>query len=207
MPPSAYSAKPIRGLVVDAESGKPLEGVIVVVQWVLKVATVGGQNPRSHLEVSETVTGSGGTYTFPGWGPKPNPVTIDLSKGYLCCFLDSWAPQLSFFKPGYTPITVVNRYESNDPVRTSEWDGKTVKLQKLTGAPDEWAKHLRSLQITLGWGHLMDWHLLPRMTLALELERLGLENTPIAKRGLNISGLYALGTTIEEVRRFLEAQK
>jgi len=53
----------------------------------------------------------------------------------------------------------------------------------------------------------MDWRRLPRMTLSLEVERLRLRDSAIAKRGLNISGLYALGTSIEEVSKFVEGHK
>jgi hypothetical protein len=197
LPPLTYSAKPIRGIVVDAGTGQPLQGVIVVAQWVLHVAPV-GYGPR--LQVLEAVTDAQGVYQFPAWGPKLNP-RFPLSS------LDMRDPDLSFFKPGYRPHGASNMYMSNDSLRSSDWDGKTIKLEEFTGTTDEWAVSLASLQITLGWGDVFDWRLAPRIALTLELERLELENTPIAKRGGNIGGLSELGTTMEEIRRFLEGQK
>ena len=197
LPPLTYSAKPIRGVIVDAGSGQPLEGVIVVAQWVLFVAPV-GRGPR--LQVLETVTDAQGVYQFPGWGPKLNP-RFPLSS------LDRMDPDLTFFKPGYRPHGASNMYSSNDARRSSDWDGKTIKLEEFTGTDDEWAGMLHTVQSGLGWGDVMDWRLAPRIALALELERLNMEQTPIARRGANISGLYALNTTIEEVRRFLEGKK
>ena len=33
--PLSYSAKPTRGTVIDRQTGQPLEGVIIVGQWIL----------------------------------------------------------------------------------------------------------------------------------------------------------------------------
>lgn len=196
--PRMYSAKPIQGSVVDAETGAPLEGVIVVAQWILFVVGPGHGQHRDRLEVLETVTDRHGHYVFPGWGPK-------RAKSVLHVLLTK-DPEISFFKPGYRPLTVENRRERNDMVRFSEWDGKTMKLERFGGTDEEWARELSLLQGTLAWGWgVVDWRLQPRMTLALELERLILEKKPL--KGSNISGLSSLGATIEEVRRFLEGQK
>ena len=192
-----YSAQPIHGRVVDAATGQPLDGVIVVAQWILDVIADGGQ-PR--LQVLETVTDAAGAYHFPGWGPKVN-------SRFPFAELDLAAPRLCFFTPGYTPLSVANIFSSSDAVRVSEWDGKTIPLERFTGPDDEWIMSVLSLQSRLSWGGRMDWRLLPRMTLALELERLRLENTPSARRGVNISGILGLGITMDELRRFLEAQK
>lgn len=120
--------------------------------------------------------------------------------------LDTKDPEISFFKPGYTPRIVENSRHRHDTVRFSEWDGKTIKLEKFTGTPDDWAWKLGNLQTSVARGRedVMDWRSIPRMALTLEVERLSL-----ARRKLkvsNISGLYAFGTTIEEVRQFPEGQ-
>lgn len=200
-PPLTYSAKPVRGVVVDATTGAPLEGVIVVAQWILFQG--GPWYSPDHvrrLQVFETTTDSHGQYFIPGWGPKPNTL-------YPWSQLDTKDPEISFFKPGYTPHTVENRWQRHDAVRFSEWDGKTIKLEKFTGTPEEWARELSFLQTDLAWGwrQVMDWRSIPRMSLALELERLSLAQKKL--KVSNISGLYAFGTTIEEVREFLERQK
>lgn len=194
-PPLTYSAKPVRGLVVDAGTGQPLTNVIVVAQWVLHEA---GRGTWRRLHVFETTTDATGTYLVPGWEAKPNPV-------YPWGGLVTRDPALSFFKPGYVPFTVENRFESNEAVRISEWDGKTIKLQKFAGTPDGWARELGFLQTSLAWGDVMDWRSLPRIALALELERLSLAQKKL--KVSNISRLSSLGTTIEEVREFLERQK
>jgi len=197
--PSAYSAHPVRGWLVDATTGQPLEGVIIVAQWILYDTGVGGQNPRQRLQVLETVSGADGSYAFPGWGPKPNPkTTMDLAHAYACCFLTNRDPQLSFFKPGYRPLTVQNTDERESAVRTSDWDGKAIKLQSFRGSPNEWATELHFLQGNLGWRDL-DWRTCPRIALAIEEERLRLPS----QTKWSVSDLETLGTSREELMRVL----
>ena len=203
MPPPAYSAQPIQGRVVDASTGQPLEGVIIVAQWVLYWTSVGGQNPHKRLQVLETVTASDGSYAFPGWGPKPNPLTIDPAKLYFCCFLTDRDPKLSYFKAGYRPLTLLNTkpIDIKPSVRTSDWDGKTIELEPFRGSPNEWATELHFLQGALGWSD-MDWRTCPRIVLAIENERLRLPY----RTEWSVSDLESLGTSRDEVLRALRRQ-
>lgn len=197
-PPTAYSAQPIRGTVVDATTGQPLEGVIIVAQWILYETSVGGQNPRKRLQVLETVTAPDGSYVFPGWGPEPNLWNLDLAKAYMCCFLTNRDPALDYFKPGYRPLGLQNRPERNTSVRTSDWDGKTIEIDPFKGSVDEWGKTIGFLQTDLNWGNL-DWRLYPRMVLAIEEQRVRHRLSH-----LRVSDLESLGTTKEEILRELE---
>ncbi|MFQ5741173.1 MAG: hypothetical protein ACE5JX_19390 [Acidobacteriota bacterium] len=192
--PSSYSARPIRGKVVAATTGQPLEGVIIVAQWILYDTGVGGQNPRGRLEVLETVTAPDGSYAFPGWGPKQNPVNIDKEHAYACCFLTIRDPELNFFKLGYRSRTVQNQRESHSSVRTSDWDGKTIKLEPFKGSPNEWATELHFLQSSLGWSDL-DWRTCPRMVLAIEDERVRLPS----RTDWTVSDLESLGTSRKQI--------
>lgn len=192
--PTSYSAHPIRGKVVAATTGQPLEGVIIVAQWVLYETSPGGQNPRKRLQMLETVTAPDGSYAFPGWGPKPNPVNFDKEHAYVCCFLTSRDPQLSFFKQGYDILTVKNKRRSDSSVRTSDWDGKTIEMKPFKDSRDKWARDLDFLQGSLGWGDL-DWRTCPRMVLAIEDERLRLPG----RTGWSVSSLESLGTSREEI--------
>jgi hypothetical protein len=200
-PPAVYSAKEISATVVEAETGKPLEGVIVVAQWVLFMSNPvhGDHGPR--LYVTEVVTDGNGLFHIPAWGPKPNP-------RYPFTSLIDRDPMLSFFKSGYTSLTVQNRWDRNEAVRFSEWDGKPIKLEKFKGTNEDRAKDLYFLQTGLGWGwkEMMDWRWMPRMVLAIDLERQKLEQLQprIAGSGFSPGPLSAFGTTAEEVRRFVE---
>ncbi len=123
--PSQYAAEAIEAWVVDAETKKPLEGVIVTANWELEAGTVGGSIPVGQLMVMETVTDRNGRFYFPAWGSKPR------GHGYLV----DRDPQILMFKNGYesgglqnTPSSKINKAS----LRRSEWHGKTIELQKPT---------------------------------------------------------------------------
>jgi hypothetical protein len=201
-PPAVYSAKEIRVTVVEAETGKPLEGAIVVAQWVLFMSNPvhGDHGPR--LYVTEAITNAEGKLYIPGWGPKPNP-------RYPFTSLIDRDPMLSFLKPGFRPLVIQNRWDRNDSVRFSEWDGKTIKLERFIGTDAEWAKELTIFQGWLAWGwkEVMDWRWMPRTVLAVEQERQKLEQKRVYVLGFTPSPLDAFGTSLAEVRRFVEGQK
>src|SRR5262245_4187710 len=90
--PDAYSAAPIHGRVVDAETQQPLAGVHVVAQWILNTGILLHAETIQRFHILETVTDANGEYKLPGWGPKPRPT---LSR------LEEDDPRLTFFKPGY----------------------------------------------------------------------------------------------------------
>ena len=192
-PPLTYSAKPVQGILVDAQTGEPLMGVIVVAQWIMHEP---GKGSWRRLHVFETTTDSRGNYLIPGWGPKRNA-------WYPWTRLRDRDPEISFFKRGYSPFTIQNRWDRNESMRFSEWDEKTIKLQKFTGTLEEWARELGFLQTSLAWGDVMDWRNVPKMTLAILQERGRIPHKLLDRLG----GLEELGTTAEEIRRFLEEQK
>jgi hypothetical protein len=146
--PSEYYSKEIRARIVDADTGQPLEGVVVA-KWVLS----GGIKPPIDLEVLEAVTDKDGWFYIPGWGPKKRPVLR---------YLENRDPELLIFKSGYkynnfwnarkefykdwkvkpqemdsdelnNTISGVSpeRIFPTDSVRESIWDGTTIKLHKF----------------------------------------------------------------------------
>jgi len=140
--PDAYSAAPIHGTVVDAETQQPLAGVHVVAQWILNTGMFFHAERIQRLQILEAVTDEKGEYQIPGWGPKPRP---PLSR------LEEDDPRLTFFKPGYRLRDRSNNDPHDRPLRTSHWDGKTVPLEPFRGTPEEWGMMLRALQIDLAW--------------------------------------------------------
>jgi hypothetical protein len=161
-----YFAQSIEGWVTDAESGKPLEGVIVVAHWQLKGGFEGGV-PVRQLQIFETVTDQNGRYHFPGWGPK-----FALS-GHL----KSESPGILLFKPGYRYLALGNEWYSGKDLSKSDWNGKTVKLERFKGSLGDYAEHLSSLSGSLesvGYGTGREsgdwcgWQSFPRMLRALD---------------------------------------
>jgi hypothetical protein len=174
--PGAYSAAEIRGWVVDAETKRPLEGVHVVAQWILRTGLLSSQHVQ-RLKILETVTDAKGEYHFPAWGPEPRPPFSALDWGY--------DPILRFFKPGYRPDGAANYSPPPDndaemAQRVSRWHGKTITLEPFHGTAERWAISLSDLQVGLSWGQDTgdpvrrpndNWKYMPRMILAIVEQR------------------------------------
>jgi hypothetical protein len=182
--PSHYAAEAIEARVIDAETKKPLEGVIVVAHWQLYEGTVGGRIPVGQLMVLETVTDSNGHFQFPAWGPKPR------ERG----FLDEADPELLFFKSGHEYRRLTNPVRSKvnkDALRRSQWNGRTIPLKRFTGTLEEYARHLRSLSLSWAYtGNECEWKEMPRMVLAAH------EQAMTFKKHRIVTSLYTIDNLV-----------
>ena len=120
-----YQFDPIEAWVVDAETGKPIEGVVVTANWELVKGSLDGPRYYGQLEVKETVTDSNGRFFFEGFSKQDT----------------SWAelresdPQVLIFKAGYEFQRFTNNYIDGGANlkklrRTAAVNGKTVTLRK-----------------------------------------------------------------------------
>jgi hypothetical protein len=164
-----YSADAIEGWVVDAETSKPLDGVIVVAHWQLKGGLEGG-TPINELKILETVTDSNGRYFFPAWGPK-------FAFSGLFGSLISESPGILMFKRGYKYRGLDNNWYPNVDTSKSDWNKKTVKLEPFSGTLAQYAQDLSGLSSdlwTIGYGvgdHFGDycgWKSFPSMLRSLD---------------------------------------
>ena len=125
---NTYSAKAIEAWVVDAETKKPLEGVIVVAHWELRYGLEGGGAYQLH--VMETVTDKDGRFYFPEWGPKKIPEHLPKEAR-----LKTKDPGLGIYYPKYNAVTLENERSMKligghgDSTRTSDWNGKTIGMK------------------------------------------------------------------------------
>jgi hypothetical protein len=78
----------------------------------------------NRLKVIEARTGPGGEYVIPGWGPIVRPPWGAL---------EEHSPALTFFKSEYYPKLASNEHASDDMIRNSELDGRTIQLKKFDG--------------------------------------------------------------------------
>ncbi|HXC61029.1 MAG TPA: carboxypeptidase-like regulatory domain-containing protein, partial [Nitrospiria bacterium] len=165
-------AKPIEGRVVNKETGEPVEGAVVVAQWILATPPEGKEN--DYWIVIETVTDAEGKYSIPGWGPEGRPRSR---------WLDKYDPALEVFKPGYWPEGLANRPEGvlgaiginprGTRVRESYWNGKDIQFipfkigetigikelypfetsdERIAMSQEKWAEEIDSVQNDVNWG-------------------------------------------------------
>src|SRR5262245_58532927 len=164
-----YHAEAIEGWVVDAQTERPIEGVVVVAHWQLQGGGEGG-TALDELKIFEAVTDPNGRYFFPAWGPK-------FSLSGLFGSLPSESPGILMFKQGYKFQRLLNQWHPDLDTSKSKWNRKTVKLERFDGMLEEYAQHLSGLSSDLwtagyGVGDQMGdhcgWKSFPNMLRALD---------------------------------------
>jgi hypothetical protein len=122
-----YSAESIEAWVVDADTGAPVQGAVVVAHWQLMGGMEGG-NIVGQVMVLEAVTDGAGRFYFPAWGPvrHSGPGRLDVQD-----------PGLIIFKSGYKFLALANDLTKEaiefrlPPHRKSKWNGKTIPMKNL----------------------------------------------------------------------------
>jgi hypothetical protein len=121
-----YVAAPTYGKVVDAETGEPIAGAIVIANWQLVAGSFDGPRQRGQLEVKETVTDRDGRFRMSGF-IRLNPRLHELRDD---------DPQVLIFKPGYQYKRITSDYImagtlTPGPFRWAAVNGETVSLKRL----------------------------------------------------------------------------
>lgn len=175
--PIPLSAAPIDSQVVDANTGKPIQGAIVVAGWMLRPGSLTGDGlPCGTANVEEAVTGPDGRFHLPGWGPK-----VPTCGGHMI----GAEPMIFVYKAGYR----YGRLSNGDPsdvsitYRTKSYlDNWQIKLKPFreidytdtssSGAAanydllnDELAWFISAMPLRCNWKKV------PKMLVALERER------------------------------------
>jgi hypothetical protein len=160
-----YVSDPIEAWVVDAETGKPIEGAIVTANWqLLSFGFDTGGRKLYQLEVMETVTDAKGRFFFPGF-TKLNPALADLGDD---------DPKIRIFKPGYEYSGMSSNYRNHPGLKSahrhSKADAHTFRLRKESD-PRKYAHAIDMLNTDLSAlverGYQKE---IPRMSLALNCE-------------------------------------
>jgi hypothetical protein len=122
--PPFYWGEEIHGRVVDAGTGKPVAGAVVVADWKLYAGGYGHGGHADSLLIEETITNDDGQFQFRQWGPQRRPASEILQD----------APWLTVFKRGYEHRALNNEVSSNSVVRKSDWVGKDIPLKQYNGS-------------------------------------------------------------------------
>lgn len=128
-----YFAKGFSGTVVDAETKKPIEGVVLLTVWNSDCFNpIDSDDICGIARVRDDVTDKDGSFSFSGWGPKFYPPFQ---------YLDYLNPNMYIFKKGYEPEYVGSgsMYRTNPGFIRSvkNIDGKTIELKKFKGTDEE----------------------------------------------------------------------
>jgi hypothetical protein len=167
---TSWSSPEITGKVVDAASGKPIQGAIVVANW--QLTTVWENYPLGQLDIEEVVSDRNGQFKIPAWGPK------SASEGQL----EKEEPHIRIYKPGYVPLIFDNRPSGVEPYNAEEAAGKivfrhngeTFELEPLSGPPSEQALAINKLIESMTFarfGSNCEWKSVPRILIALSKAR------------------------------------
>lgn len=129
-----YIAMPSSGRIVDASTGKPIQGAVVVAEWIPLSEGFGQAFHLVRMKTLEVVSDNHGDYRLDGWGPK---LRVPFQH------LDGLDPQIIVFKPGYYPARLVNSVESasgrsRGVFRTSNLDGQLISLKPFDR---DWEKY------------------------------------------------------------------
>lgn len=200
--PLTYSAEPINAQIVDAETKRPIEGVVIVANWQLKEGTLGGSVPAGQLMVMETVTDKEGKFTFPAWGPKTT------WKGHLV----NEDPQLLIFKSGYRYRRLLNAYSSSrearlKEIRRSDWNGKQIELELLQAMSVQ-SQYENLLDFSKEVDNFATWHLDPCQwtKLPMTIRTIKASRKELETRGGRLHGIRTLDTRLlDGEREFIKA--
>jgi hypothetical protein len=107
---------PYKGKVIDEDTGKPIEGVVVLGVWTREIVTPGGATHQFY-DAKETVTDKNGEFTLRGLG--------------LLVFSNIIPMDVVIFKSGYTQWGYMTWKELKKTVET-EKDRAIIPLRKLT---------------------------------------------------------------------------
>ena len=108
-PQAVGAAGPWKAQVVDAETGQPLEGVVVLMYWIKYTGGPAGWAGGEFYDAEEVVTGPDGRFVVPSrWGFTLNP----FKKVFR---------QMVIFKPGYGQWELRDAKEWE---KLSDWESK-----------------------------------------------------------------------------------
>jgi hypothetical protein len=148
-----------KGQIVAAETGTPLEGVVILAYWVKWTASFGGWAGGDFVDAEETVTGPDGRFVIP---PHSTFTLMPWSR---------ITGELVILKPGYGQWA----FRGGNPARESIWK-RLERNKELIEMPRLRTREERLMFYRQHWhvpGFVPDEHA-PRLLQAQEVERANL---------------------------------
>jgi len=158
-----YSSGPLRGRVVDADTGQPLAGAAVVAAWFLEQPTA-VHGTATAYDVVEVLTDDKGEFVV----PHQTHVTLVGSVN---------EPRITIYMPGYGPYPGFQRAPKGEAMRTAFQELTVVEL--VRGKTRE--ERLRHQNWALPFG--VSEEQIPNLYRLLNAEARDLDLQPIGKGG------------------------
>ena len=174
--PWLYSYEAMKVRVLDAATGQPVSGVHVVANWTLETSNPGGNHSVGQVNVLEAQTDNDGVAVIPAWGPR----LILWGKPAR------YAPELQFYKPGYTSHITGNRDRrqlAQEDQQPAYWQFDEIKLVQLKERDKEKRLNVlvgasgRIITISMGNENQCLWINLPNILKEFNRERVRLKET------------------------------
>ena len=170
------------GQVVDAESGHPVSGAVVVAVWELQ----GLHSTVGVFEFQEVVADSDGNYTVPRWGPR-------LNLRFLFTSMYHASPRLVVFKSDYQPEFRLNHRKSwGNPIyyKADSLENLTISLQPVDSLSSGYGDLVSEIDSTIR--DLLtragcDWEHIPNLLIEMDKTGRKLINAGIDARNLLIT--------------------
>jgi len=157
-----YYAREFNARLVDADTGQPIEGAIVVAHWQILGGLEGG-NPLGEAMIMETMTDKSGAIHFDSWS----------GLSWKFGGIRESRPALLIFKNGYEYLNLTNQSRPSlidDVILRSDWDRKTIGLQRFKASLEEYARVIEALDNAMRFsrfGRDCEWKRTPRMLTAI----------------------------------------
>ncbi len=140
-----YTSEPFDARVVDADTGRPIDGALVLAWWQLYKPSLDSGRTGSVLEVLETVTDQDGRFHINGF-TKLNPrfESLDRKDPGVIVYVRGYLPEMA--QSEYTP----EELKELGAKRKSTLAGKTLRLKRWDGNNEKLAGYLSSINADLG---------------------------------------------------------
>jgi hypothetical protein len=123
-----YRSPEVSGVIVDADTGQPVDGVKVQVTWNSIRRTENDHNPDLvNFHTGTAITDTNGLFIIPAWGP--------MGESRKCHYYE-YEPTVSLSQPDCTfsyqglVCRFINNDNNQDSVTSSAWPWQTVTLDK-----------------------------------------------------------------------------
>jgi hypothetical protein len=104
--PTRIIGKPVDGQVIEYETGKPLQGAMVIVKWTASTANSHGGSTSACYHLEYAITDKDGRFNTDRWVIEPSDVSFGLEKSRLLL-----GGMVQVVKPGF--VTAPSNFPNN----------------------------------------------------------------------------------------------